>query len=51
MVLFRLAVRVLVNSDDKIDKGKAAFAMKFGLWKFNVMPFGLCNSPPTPSRD
>ncbi len=32
------------------DKEKTAFASSFGLYHFNVMPFGLCNSPATFER-
>ncbi|CAG8809013.1 18925_t:CDS:1, partial [Racocetra fulgida] len=27
------------------DKEKTAFITKFSLYEFNVMPFGLCNTP------
>jgi hypothetical protein len=29
------------------DKEKTAFSIGNGLWEFNVMPFGLCNAPPS----
>ena len=34
----------------EVDKEKTAFVTKFGLWEFNVMPFGLCNTPATFQR-
>ena len=32
------------------DKPKTAFATKFGLHEFNVLPFGLTNGPATFQR-
>ena len=32
------------------DKEKTAFITKFGFYKFNVIPFGLCNTPFTFQR-
>ena len=29
------------------DKQKTSFCTKYGLFQFNVMPFGLCNAPGT----
>ena len=35
---------------DPKDQEKTAFSAADSLWKFSVMPFGLCNSPATFSR-
>ena len=32
------------------DREKTAFACEFGLFEFNVLPFGLCNAPSTFQR-
>lgn len=35
---------------DSVDWDKIAFTLGTGLWKFTVMPFGLCNTPATFKR-
>ena len=32
------------------DREKTAFTTRFGIYEFNVMPFGLCNVPATFQR-
>uniref|UniRef100_H3B9Z4 ribonuclease H n=1 Tax=Latimeria chalumnae TaxID=7897 RepID=H3B9Z4_LATCH len=32
---------------DPVDEEKTAFTAELGLWKFTIMPFGLCNAPAT----
>ena len=32
---------------DPTTKEKIAFTTKFGIYEFETMPFGLCNSPAT----
>ena len=35
---------------DEEDKAKTAFTMRYGLYKWNVMPSGLCYAPATIQR-
>ena len=49
-IAMNLASRYWQIELEKNSKKKTAFISSTGLWKFNVMPFGLCNAPVTFQR-
>jgi hypothetical protein len=44
------AVNDVTKKDHPDDKEKTAFSTGQGLWRFTVMPIGLCNGPATFER-